>query len=234
MLMNNPCETFMCEYEAFMSEFYGFTSFGLEPQPVVWLTLYAIVLVIYYVATMKRREKWIDKKMVVHVFFIFYIISVLRFTFTPLEIWGAEYRFYFMRAFMDREPFTFWEIVSAVDLVPLRSIIFTLRSTVHWPLILRAIGGNIIILLPFSIFLGLLSEKEYALKKVALTVFLVSLSIETLQLGVNLLTGWHNRLVLVDDLILNTLGAVLGYFIFKKFGHLFDAIVTRIYKFLIA
>lgn len=221
----------MYKYELFVSDFTGFTSFGLDPQPIVWIVLYLIAFLIYYLLTAKKREKWIDRNVIIYVFFIFYIISVVRLVLTPIEIWNPEYQFYYMRAFRGRDPYTFRELLGNIGFVPFESIIFTLTSGVHWPLVLRAVVGNIILLLPLPIFLGLLPKTDFTFKKTILIAFLTSFSIEIVQLIINILTSWPNRMVLVDDLILNTFGAILGYWLYKKFGYLLENIVRVIYKF---
>lgn len=221
----------MYEYELFMSQFTGFTSFGLDPQPIVWIVLYSIVFLIYYFLTARKRVKWIDRNVIINLFFIFYIISVMRLVLTPIEIWNPEYQIYYMRAFRGREPYTFRELVGHISFIPFDSIIFTLTSGVQWSLILRAVVGNIILLFPLSIFVGLLSQIEFTFKKTILCAFLVSFTIESVQFIINILTRWPNRLVLVDDLILNTFGAILGYWIYKKFGYLLENIITAMYEF---
>ena len=67
---------------------------------------------------------------------------------------------------------------------------------------------NILMTMPFGFMLPLIWVEFRSLKKVALTGLLFSLAIELSQL----LTL---RAVTVEDLIMNTLGAVIGYFVFK-------------------
>ena len=44
--------------------------------------------------------------------------------------------------------------------------------------------------------------------------FLVSLAIELIQLSINMLTQVANRAVDVNDILLNTLGGLIGFFVY--------------------
>lgn len=79
--------------------------------------------------------------------------------------------------------------------------------------------GNIIIFVPIGIFIPLLFH-NITLKKAAAIGFLVSLCIEVCQLPINRATD-------VDDLWLNTLGAVLGYFLYLLMEKCFSQICVK-------
>lgn len=66
---------------------------------------------------------------------------------------------------------------------------------------------NLVSFVPFGIFLPLMYRQYCHLKRVAFTGFLFSLSIELIQMF-----GWG--VTEVDDLIANTLGVCIGYWIF--------------------
>lgn len=67
---------------------------------------------------------------------------------------------------------------------------------------------NIILFVPMGLFLPLLYKKYNSIKAVALTGFMFSLSVEIVQMF-----GWGSSDV--NDLITNTIGTCLGYFISK-------------------
>lgn len=76
----------------------------------------------------------------------------------------------------------------------------------------RIILGNIMLFIPFGFFLGFIwTNKFNHIWTVASASFICSLAIELFQLSQN------NRYTNVDDLILNTLGGVIGYGILKLF-----------------
>lgn len=75
---------------------------------------------------------------------------------------------------------------------------------------LRNLLGNLIGFMPLGFFLPVLSSKFKKLRKIVITSFGTSLTFESVQLIVGV--GSFD----VDDLIMNTLGAVFGYFAFRS------------------
>ncbi|MCH5272621.1 MAG: VanZ family protein [Lachnospiraceae bacterium] len=71
--------------------------------------------------------------------------------------------------------------------------------------VLVNIGGNIAAFMPFGFLLPLVSERKQTMLKALLKTFLLSFSAEVIQLITR--TGAFD----VDDLILNTIGGILGY-----------------------
>lgn len=72
---------------------------------------------------------------------------------------------------------------------------------------------NVVMFLPLGFLLPLLWEEYQSLKKTAVTGLFFSLGIEFCQL-------FNRRVSDVEDLLANTLGAVLGWFIWKGFSHI--------------
>ena len=73
--------------------------------------------------------------------------------------------------------------------------------------------GNIEIFLPFGFLLFFILKKPPSLKQVAVLTLALSLFIELIQASLNL--GVFD----IDDLILNLLGGVLGYYLAKMIRH---------------
>lgn len=71
------------------------------------------------------------------------------------------------------------------------------------------LAGNILAFVPFGLFFPLLSRRNRGFLKVTLISFEVSMLVELIQLITRV--GSCD----VDDIILNTLGGVIGYFCFK-------------------
>ena len=99
---------------------------------------------------------------------------------------------------------------SAPNLVPFREIERYMKRgyiigsrLVFWNLI-----GNVIGFMPFGFMLPLISDHFRKWYRVFLCGFLLSLLVESVQLitGIGIFD--------VDDMILNTLGALLGYFVY--------------------
>lgn len=83
------------------------------------------------------------------------------------------------------------------------------RSTI------KHIIGNLLLLLPFILYLCMKYEKIRNLRASTITALLISLLIELTQLVMNILGLADRRVVHVDDLILNTLGGIVAWYIFK-------------------
>lgn len=66
---------------------------------------------------------------------------------------------------------------------------------------------NVVLFVPFGFFLPFLYKKYHHIKPVVLTGFLFSLSVEIVQMF-----GWGSTDI--NDLITNTIGACLGYFVY--------------------
>lgn len=74
------------------------------------------------------------------------------------------------------------------------------------------IGGNIIGFMPFGFILPILTKKARKLLRILVLTFNLSLAIEMIQLISKV--GCCD----VDDMILNTLGGILGYIVFTIFN----------------
>lgn len=72
---------------------------------------------------------------------------------------------------------------------------------------------NVLVFLPIGVLLPIFARVDSALR-VLICGFLLSLTMELLQL-VNAVTGHGGHIADVNDLLANTLGAVLGYGIFR-------------------
>jgi glycopeptide antibiotics resistance protein len=109
---------------------------------------------------------------------------------------------------------------SNVNLVPLVNTVENLvsplkkRSSLLAKDVLENIIGNILMFLPLGFLLPLANEKLASYKKIFLIAFGCSVSIELTQLISRLI---HNyRQIDIDDVILNTLGAIAGFYIYER------------------
>ncbi|MBS6719803.1 MAG: VanZ family protein [Peptoniphilus harei] len=112
--------------------------------------------------------------------------------------------FDFVGNFKDRISSGAW----GVNLVPFR----TIRNYIKYSGFLHTminIFGNIIIFVPFGILLAEIFPKTRNILKMLGITFATSFFVEFIQFFIG-------RSVDIDDLILNLLGSVIGYFIWKK------------------
>jgi glycopeptide antibiotics resistance protein len=86
-----------------------------------------------------------------------------------------------------------------------------------WTVVFHTIG-NLLLMTPLGFLLPLLWERFRRLGAMAVAGFLTSLTIEASQLAISTLLGHTYRLFEVDDLMLNTSGAVLGWLMWRTWA----------------
>lgn len=141
----------------------------------------------------KKKEGRVSRKHFLGVFIFLVYLAVVYGVTGIGTIWDVQ-------RFVTASTFEF----NRIYLVPFSS------SEVTMPYVL-----NIIMTIPLGFLLPLIWKQFRTIKKVALSGFLLSLCIELSQLFT------QSRNTTTDDLIMNTLGAIIGYFIFKAFFHVF-------------
>ena len=112
--------------------------------------------------------------------------------------------FDFVGNFKDRITSGSW----GVNLVPFR----TIKNYIKYSGFLHTminIMGNVIIFVPFGILLPEIFSKARNILKILVITFFTSFFVEFIQFFIG-------RSVDIDDLMLNVLGSVIGYFIWKK------------------
>lgn len=146
-----------------------------------------------------------------------FLSGLLALTLTPAGFWPALLNGHFPSI---PQPFQ-----GGVNFIPLREswalLQYYLRHDM-WSAIWINFPGNILMFLPIGLFFGLLSDKPRWWKS-ALTTFFVSLFIEVFQLFVSRGTD-------VDDLILNTIGGLMGHGVFLLINRLAPGFVQRCAK----
>lgn len=143
-----------------------------------------------------RRAKYLASKekfsilheLVVNVFFI-YILAVIYYTLSPFSFSPPT-----IRGRLNLEPFA--DIITQ----------FRFRNFRHAVLYT---GGNLLLLVPFGFFVPLISHKARSFWRVAKYGILFSLSIELTQYLFS-----DIRTANIDDLILNTIGCMVGFLVF--------------------
>lgn len=102
------------------------------------------------------------------------------------------------------------------NLVPFKEIMrfYTYREYVGFWAFLLNLFGNVLAFAPFGFMVPILSRANRRFINVAWLTFILSLTVELLQLMLKV--GSFD----VDDLILNTIGGMMGYFAFYVLNHL--------------
>jgi glycopeptide antibiotics resistance protein len=155
------------------------------------LALFLIVYSIYLIKTFKKKTLF---KNFVVLSFTIYVISIINLTIFPIPIEKSTIYFAKESSYLQN------------NFIPFQ---FLNNFSIYQSL------GNFLLLLPLSFYLLILNKKFNSYKKVFTVGLLFSLSIELTQFLISTLAGFTYRVTDIDDLILNTLGALFGYFIAK-------------------
>lgn len=86
-----------------------------------------------------------------------------------------------------------------------------IAATIYW---INNIIGNFILLLPLGYILPKVSDKYKEFKNIFKIIFLITISIELFQY-ISMIWG-NRRTTDIDDIILNVLGGIVGYIIYKR------------------
>ncbi len=155
---------------------------------------YLIILVI----SAKRRVS--SKKHVIIFLTFVYCLAVISVTLFPLPV---------QKSVLERRrspdyPNPKHNFVPIVDLVKVARL-------GNFRTVARVFGGNILLFIPLGALLPVLNRRFNNLQSIFLSGVLGSVTVEGLQLLISLVLGFNYRTVDVDDIILNTSGAIIGY-----------------------
>lgn len=141
------------------------------------------------------------KKNSLKIIFIIYLAILIKLIFFKRP-WQSV-----LASFKSGEPST----PIAFNLIPFETIQLYLNEIPGSGIAITNLLGNIIIFIPLGFLLPLLAPKINSYKKIIIISAAFSLFLEITQATMRL--GSFD----IDDLILNTAGALMGYFTYKKF-----------------
>ena len=157
------------------------------------------------IGCIKKKDHYLHTTIVIT--FMIYIGMVITVTLYPLPIQKEE--------IASLQKANFLQNVY----VPLSDILHMLKYG-GITTILRNIGGNVVLLMPLSILLPFVIKRHIGIMKMLAIGLLSSISIESTQAIISLIIGARYKISSIDDVILNTFGALIGY--------LFYALAKRI------
>ncbi|MBO0587222.1 VanZ family protein [Sporosarcina sp. E16_8] len=176
---------------------------GINIITLIGLTGLLIYIIVDFV---KRRFSSMLRRLVFYSF-IFYLITVITLTTGRIiipPIADGSLR-------MQLIPFYFlWDLLN-----------FDVGDWFFWNSV-KLSFNNLIMLFPLGVYLSLLFNIK-GMKKAAFLIFLSSLSIESSQLIFSSVGFLWGRTFNVDDLLLNTLGGVLGFMVFEFMKKMFTS-----------
>ena len=183
--------------------------------PVSRLILLGVVCLSSYFAVFLQTKTATEenKKKIIKGLFIFYfaLYIFLLLTFVLFDsFFGREY----MVAIYNYDPLYLDNYLSnSVNLIPFKTVFEYITAFFNHIIpthtVITNIFGNITAFIPFGFFVPIICKRKPSILKFTLSIVGVSLIIEVSQLI--LLVGSFD----IDDIILNTLGAVISYLFFK-------------------
>jgi glycopeptide antibiotics resistance protein len=160
---------------------------------VVWFGWPLVAALAVFLEARRPRGLWHALGVLVLATYAMWIASV---AFFPMPLLPNEH---FMEA---------WD---SLNLVPFRTIVGSFRDELSAQYLVRVHGGNLLLLMPYTLLGPLLWPTLRRWWKALLLGSGISLGIELGQLVLSLVAGGFYRSVDIDDVILNTAGAMLGY-----------------------
>ncbi|MCB2307331.1 VanZ family protein [Clostridium estertheticum] len=171
---------------------------------IIGLPIWILVRVVLILKNRSKGQFSIKREIVLNLFFV-YIICNIGVTLFPLSInWTGQYG------------------NVSINVVPVFNTIKDVSMASQQPEMqnfmikfwIKNILGNMLLLFPFGLLLPILWKKFGNMRKTLLYSFLFTLGIEIIQL-LSYYVG-NNRSFDIDDIILNTFGAWIGYMFYKK------------------
>ena len=169
---------------------------------IIGLPLWIIIRGVILLFRRKKGDKLNLYKEIITNLFVIYLFILIGVTIFPLRI-GSTIPYLSNMSILERYN---------INLIP---FVDYYKNNISVKGVIRNVGGHLILLSPFIFYLCIKFEKLRSIKLCMLTSFLISLSIELIQLFMNILSLSYGRSVHTEDLILNTLGGIIAWYIFK-------------------
>ena len=164
------------------------------------------VILIGFKLKKQKQVYWLRE--VINFLFVLYILMVVSVTLFPLALW-IDFNMQNIKFGLNLIPF-----VGIINDIKQIGIAYDGDTVFMIRLIIRNVGGNILLLMPLGVLSPIIWNKFKDFKNIVLLGFVISISIESIQF-IELIAGGRGRTVDIDDVICNVLGVILGYFIYK-------------------
>ncbi len=163
--------------------------------------IFKLFLIALYIPFFIRRIKRHDTAVqcIASLLFCAYLISIIGIVFFPIMFEVAIPTFTFK---------------SAINIIPFKTIL-EIQRNLSFSTFSKQVFGNVILFIPFGFFIPLVNEKAQKISYIITISFLASLGIELVQLVIDIITQHLNRIVDIDDIILNVFGAIIGFGLLK-------------------
>jgi len=158
-----------------------------------------------------RKLAWIG-----FIFYSFIVLWVVLIQRTIVRVYsyffnGDAYNPYISLPYENEKFFDFTWWASNINFIPFQTIYFygTGSQYVNFDIIVNNLAGNMFLLLPLGLLLPFLARKFQKISSIVAIAFVVSFSVEVIQFTLQI--GRAD----IDDVILNTIGALIGFGIYK-------------------
>lgn len=167
---------------------------------IVLCLYWKLDLLIYVTSGEKLLNKSKVRNEFIKLIFFMYIVGVISKVYFPLTVaWGEYINF--------KNP--------VIRLNPISSILIIYNDG-GMKSVIYNLGGNLLLLMPMGFFIGYYFRNIFNnMKRILIAIFLVSLFIESTQVVLSLILPNVYRFFEINDLICNTVGGCLGYYLFK-------------------
>ncbi|ODG90951.1 MULTISPECIES: VanZ family protein [Bacillaceae] len=156
----------------------------------ILIPLFLLTVLYIIVAPNIKRKKYGISQYFLLFTFVFYIFCVIHLVFFPIDvnigIYANQTKWY-----------------NTINFIPVLTIDF-------FTFVL-----NIIMFVPLGVYLFFIGRKNFTVKQTAKTGFILSLVIEIIQMIIRIMLG-SGRSSDINDLLANTIGAIVGYLIIKN------------------
>lgn len=179
----------------------------------IFICIYIVLLICTYLIYRKNNKKF---TFLFYSIIIFYILILIKITILPIRIYNST---------MIYEYGKYITINEYIQLIPFNTILDSIKEGV-W---IIQIIGNMVLFIPAG-FIFYTIQIKYNHKKYKKYIYglFLSLSIEILQLIINIASKVPNRVVDIDDIIVNFLGLFIGSILLKLL--LKNKYILKIYK----
>lgn len=165
---------------------------------IISIPIYLILIIVLGVKKVKLN------KIFLYSLFYFYIVSLLAVTLLPIPFQWLNEIWIYKKDINNFVPFK-----SIIDIMSNKQLDITIK--------IKQIIWNIILFIPMWFFIPLIWENKRIFKKTLLIVILSTIWIELTQFFISLLIWFNYKITDVDDILLNSLWGIIGYFLYRMF-----------------
>lgn len=177
-------------------------------ETVIHVLPVAVAILVIILAAQWRRRRSLSYLICCAGFGV-YVLVVLEITLFPIRVVGSEP--YYSGA----------RFVQGINLIPFN---FDLSFIPH--LVLYQIAQNVLLTIPFGF--GVNGLTRLKTKTIFWLALAVGGGIESLQLLIGVALGYPYRVIDINDALLNALGVLLGYGLFRALARLYDGLRWRL------